>query len=532
MASMWYQLAKWMGLSEDSYRDSYVGFKEAMGLPPAWYAHNKIVGDFGQLPIDVKRRVGEGAVNDLKHDGYRLLREQPNMMQAPSVFKEQICSHAIMYGNGRAAIIRSGDRAVELIPMMPDRTRTLIINGEKWHITKPDKEDNKNLFDVLETDKDGMLVFRDADVLHITGFAFNGIEGIGLLQIAQNVFSTGTQSQRFLDNQLRKGFRGKLFLEAPPGSFRNEAQAKEFIENFNKAEAGADNAGKAGLLREGVKANAVNMSNNDAQFVELQKFNRQDIGMLFGLEGMPGDGESVSYNSLEQKNLAYLQALDKWLVKMEEQCDIKLRSTTEKKNGGKVYFKFNRAALYRTDLSTTMAAFSSAITSRIMNPNECRSKLDLNPYEGGDEFINPAISLPTGEQSPGEMESDPADTQEDAQEDSAQEQTSETTAMNNKAVEETLRSLIQREANNAANAAKKPHFVAWINKNYAKWEPKLAEKVEAIGLDRDLARTHCEESVAILVQIATETPPEKLEETVKNTVKTWQNRVFSFQGVE
>jgi len=65
---MWYQLAKWMGLSEDSYRDSYVGFKEAMGLPPAWYAHNKIVGDFGQLPIDVKRRVGEGAVNDLKHD--------------------------------------------------------------------------------------------------------------------------------------------------------------------------------------------------------------------------------------------------------------------------------------------------------------------------------------------------------------------------------------------------------------------------------------------------------------------------------
>lgn len=530
MASMWYQLAKWMGLSEDSYREQYVGFKEALGLPPAWFAHNKIVGDFGQLPIDVKRRSGEGAVNDLKHDGYRLLREQPNAMQAPSVFKEQICSHAIMYGNGRAAIIRDGDRIVELIPMMPDRTRTVIFEGQKYHLTKPNKEDSKNLFDEFETNQDGYLIFADSDVIHVSGFAYNGIEGIGLLQIAQCTFSTGVQSQRFLENQLRKGFRGKLFLEAPPGSFRNEAAAREFIESFNKQESGAENAGKAGLLREGVKANAVNMSNNDAQFVELQKFSRSDIGMLFGLEGMPGDGESVSYNSLEQKNLAYLQALNKWLVKMEEQCDIKLRNATEKKSGGKVYFKFNRGALLQTDLQATASAMSTFITARIMNPNECRAKLDLNPYEGGDEFINPAISEPTGEQSPGEMENDPADTEEDTQENFGESQDS--SAINRLAVEETIRSLIQREANNAANAAKKPNFVAWINKNYAKWEPKLAEKIEAIGLDRDLARTHCEESVAILVQIASETKPEKLEETVKNAVKTWQNRAFSFQGVD
>ena len=200
---------------------------------------------------------------------------------------------------------------------------------------------------------------------------------------------------------------------------------------------------------------------------------------------------------------------------------MKLRTFQEKRQRS-VYFKFNRGALLRTDLATTFEAFSKAIQNRIMNPNECRAKLDLNPYVGGDEFINPAIQQSTGKASPDDDEDTPEDDSEDASEDSQ--------AMNNRAAEQMLRDLIKTEGNNAINAAGKAQFVAWIGKNYAKWQSKLADKIEAIGLDRDLARIHCEESTQKLAELAAKYGQKDLQNAVKTEVESWGNRVFNLLG--
>jgi HK97 family phage portal protein len=513
------RLIQWAGFAWD-VNPARVGIKDAMGIPPAFFAHNKLTGDFARLPIDVKKVVGQGAENDLKHDGYRLLRKQPNKIQSPTVFKQQLLSHAIMRGNGRAAIIRNGNSIEELIPMMPEQTWTVIHDGLKYHAYKPEDQTKTELFDTHDTDDNGYIVFRDSDVLHISGFSWNGVDGLGLLDLANIVFSTSKEAIKFQNQQIAKGFRAKLFLEAPPAMFRNDTDAKKFIDAFNAAEAGSDNAGKAGLLREGIKANAVSMSNSDAQFVDLQKFNRADIGMLFGLEGMPGDGETDSYNSREQTQIAYLQCLDRWLVQFEEQCDMKLLTPTEIRLN-KAYFKFNTGAILRTALKETIDAFSVAVSARIMNPNECRSKLDLNPYEGGEEFINPNI-----QRSGDDPEPEPEDTAEDDQEDTQGQ------ARNDRAVEQMLRGLIKTEGNNAINASKKAQFVAWIGKKYPQWEAKLADSIEAIGLDRDLARLHCQESTQILAGLAAKYGGESLQKAVETEVKTWENRLFSLKGLQ
>jgi hypothetical protein len=231
---------------------------------------------------------------------------------------------------------------------------------------------------------------------------------------------------------------------------------------------------------------------------------------------MPGDGDSVSYNSLEQKNIAYMIALDRWLVKLEEQCDIKLRTPTQKRLRSH-YFKVNRAAILRTDTNTTKDVLTSYVIAKIMNRNEARAKLDLNPVEGGDVFENPAIT-------PGDSSSsDPQDDNELPED--------ETVGSNARAVEETIRSLLDREANNAISGAKRKNFCDWIHNNYAKWEPKLADKLEAIGLDRDLARIHCDESREMLLQVAQESTQDTLMVNVTALVKDWKNRVYSITGV-
>jgi len=506
-------LIKALGGTDDT-NTKRVGLHGALTLPPVWYALTKVCGDFGKLPLDIKKKVGKGAENDEQHYGYRLLRERPNKLQSPSVFKEQVLGHAIMFGNGRAAIVRKGSDVTELIPMMPDRSHTIVANGEKYHATYPMKQSNVEMFSDWETHKDGYIWMHDDDVLHIPGFSFNGIEGIGLLDIAQGTFGIGIGSHSHLKTQLKKGFAGKLFFKVPVGQLRDEAKAKEFLKQINEQEGGLENAGKAGMLREGIDITSVGQSNTEAQLMELAKFTRQDIGLLFGIDAMPGDGETSSYNSEEQENLRYQANADRWYVKWEEQCDMKLR-TKKQVVSRSHYYKVNRAAMYRTDLATTTTSLGTLITHKVMNPNEARAKLDMNPYEGGDAFENPAITPGPSGAKP-EPEKDPAT-------DGGQTQ-------NRLAIDATIRNMIQVEATRIKNMAGKPDFLAKAEKFYNEWSIKFADKLEELGLERGISNIHCDQSEAILVGILSKTEPQNVQKAVENAVKTWGNRVNNLIG--
>jgi len=52
----------------------------------------------------------------------------------------------------------------------------------------------------------------------------------------------------------------------------------------------------------------------------------------------------------------------------------------------KYYAKFNIDGLLRGDFKTRMEGFQIGVNAEILSPNEAREKIDMNPYEGGDEF--------------------------------------------------------------------------------------------------------------------------------------------------
>jgi hypothetical protein len=50
------------------------------------------------------------------------------------------------------------------------------------------------------------------------------------------------------------------------------------------------------------------------------------------------------------------------------------------------YAKFVAQGLQRGSFKEQMDSFATAITKEIMNPNECRELLEMNPYDGGDIY--------------------------------------------------------------------------------------------------------------------------------------------------
>jgi hypothetical protein len=229
---------------------------------------------------------------------------------------------------------------------------------------------------------------------------------------------------------------------------------------------------------------------------------------MLGLDGMPGDGDNHSYNSKEMENLNYLDnALGRWISRHESQVDMKILTAKERRLG--YYSRFNLAALLRTDTQTQASVISTFINARVLNPNESRELLDRNPYDGGDEYINPAIS------------------QAEARMESSSDNNSSATAI----LETSVRGLVRREANDAKNGANKTDFCGWIDAHYSKWENKLAAKLEDLGIDRDRATDHCEESKEMLLNVAGSSTPEQLRANVEKCVANWENRVYKLLGI-
>lgn len=225
------------------------------------------------------------------------------------------------------------------------------------------------------------------------------------------------------------------------------------------------------------------------------------------LESVLGDDSSVSYNSLEQKNLAYLQnCLAPWMCNWEEEGERKLLSPADMANG--YYLKFNDGALLRTDKATSMSTAALGIQNMVLTRNEVREMMDLNPVEGGDEFMNPAIT--TG------AEPD----QEDERTESGTTDTTNRSA--SRVMLERLCKIEQQRAEQAAASAS--NFCEWIERFYIKWESKLANDIEEIGGDRELATIHCNESKRRLLECAEQATQDTLAAVVGACVENWQGR--------
>lgn len=500
-------LVDWIHGGNETDSGITINAQKVLHYAPVWYGVNKIAGHIGQMPLVLHEQTDERRRRRaVEHPSYRLLKKRPNRHMGAAVFKETLQAHALIEGNGRAAIDRNlrGD-AVELIPLLPDRTKTIVVNGEKWHFTTITHEDGRT--------EDRKL--RDQDVLHIAGLGYDGLVGYPLWEFAKNSLGLGLASEKSANRHFRNDGTPGLLLEAPKGMFRDEAEATDFLANFRAAHEGLDKRSKVGLLREGITARALESSaGSDGQWIEQRTFQRQEAALWLLLEQILGDDSSVSYKSLEQKMLAYLvNCLNRWIVKWEEECDEKLLREREKQLDTH-YFKFVTGALLRSDTATTMSTAATAIKSRILNPNEARAWFELDPYDGGDEFFNPAIT-PGGPD-----EDDAAAEDEDDDEEGVDDQA-------RVLIVARLEDLIAVECKRIrAAAAKSKNFVEWIDGFYSedRFLATVARVVRSSGGEDWHAIEHVNASKQQILDVAGRSTASDLVATIEQTLATWPAR--------
>jgi HK97 family phage portal protein len=354
----------------------------ALTYAAVWACVRVISEDIASLPLHVYRRVDKIKERAPDHPLYPLLHDQPNDEMTAMQFREAMQAHLLLWGNCYAMIqCNLRGEPMALWPLHPgrmeverDKSEQLIYKYTKVGAGEPD-------------------YFSKDEILHIAGLGFNGLIGYSIIKYQCEAIGLGLSNQELQSSSNKSGSRLQLWFTHPAVKAPNKEGREQFVADLRK-EYGGNTGNAIGVGWEGMKAEKISQTMQEAQLAERLQMNIADICRIFRVPPHKiMDLLRSTNNNIEHQGIEYVvDCIRPWAVRWEQQINMKLLGGSRE-----YYVEHSLDGLMRGDILSRYQAYNIAIISKILNPNECRGYENLNPYEGGDVYANPNIdkaSLP------------------------------------------------------------------------------------------------------------------------------------------
>ena len=347
----------------------------------AVYACVRILSEsMASLPFILYRpSKNRGKVEVTDHWLYRLFHIRPNRFQNPFEWREMLMGHLALRGNAFCRIISNANGEItDLIPIHPDRISLVLSQSQ------PDEYSYR----VIDRLGNQTYLPRGA-VWHLRGLSSDGMIGLSPIEMARESFGLALAAQdygsRFFANDA-KPTGGWIEY---PGTFKDKPARDNFRESYQNAQ-GAMNRGKVLVLEAGMKYHEVGVTNKEAQFLELRKFQVTDIARLFRVPPhMIADLDRATNNNIEQQSIEFVRyTMRPWAERWEASIRADLMLNDEGLD-----CEFDFAALMRGDANSRATYYSAMVSMGALTRNEVRVAENYAPLPGLDE---PLVALNMG----------------------------------------------------------------------------------------------------------------------------------------
>jgi HK97 family phage portal protein len=353
----------------------------AMGLTAVFACVRVIAEPVATLPLLVYRRLGRGKERATDHPLYPLLHHLPNPEMSSVEMREALMGHVLLRGNAYAEIVPNGrGEVMELWPLRPDRTT-------------PMRNASGNLVYEVYLDNGEPRYLPKERVLHIRGLGFDGLVGYSPITLAREALGLSMAAEeygaRFFSNSSRPS--GVLSTDKR----LNETAAKRLKSSWEEAHSGLSNAHRVAILEEGITWKQIGIAPQDAQFLETRQYQTIEICRIFRVfPHMIGEMEkSTSWGTgIEQQQIGFVvHVLRPWLVRWEQAI---YRSLFRPQERDAYFAEFLVDGLLRGDAEARARALATMRQNGIISANDWREIENMNPYEGGDEYLVNAALVP------------------------------------------------------------------------------------------------------------------------------------------
>jgi len=346
----------------------------------AFFSCVKVLGEtLAMIPIHVYRKTPDGREQITNHPASKLLSVKPNSITNIYKFKETMQARVAAWGNDYAMIIRNGfGDPVELI--MVDHPTDV----------EPFIFENRKYYKVL-----GMSTpVPNENMMHIMGLGYDQVKGKSVLNMARDTIGGAIALQNYA-NALFKGGATKKMAVVSPTLLSDKA--KNNIESgWQTRHSGPENMHRIAFMEAGLDFKEIGISPEDAQMLASREFGVEEMARYFRIPlHMVGSMKGSTYSNIEQQAREFIDyTMMPWFTNWESELNDKLFRENEK---GQYFVKFNVNALLRGDQKSRMEFYAKGIQWGILNPNDVRRLEDMNPRDGGDDYLTP-VNMFTGEQ--------------------------------------------------------------------------------------------------------------------------------------
>jgi HK97 family phage portal protein len=340
---------------------------------------SKISGAWTQLPMHQYRMLAEGGRESMQQTPlWWLLNESPDDQWTAASWREWIVRCVHLRGDQHTQIIRkagasAGGAIVSLRPLHPDDVQTRCVN-------------RRNVYDVYDKETGKTYGVDQDDMLHFSGFGFDGRKSLSVVQhAARNSIGNALAASDYTGRQLGEGAMPKIALTYPNKLVADQAELLR--KSFVAAYSGPGSQKLPLILTEGGTAKQLTFNAVDLELMASRRFEREDMCQACGVPPvLIGENEKTSSwgTGIEQIMLGFVKlTLKPHLTRWSQEMNRKLF-----RRAGQ-FVEHDLDELLQGDSKAQGDAFRAALGGPPtgdgwMSRNEVRRRKNLPPLDGGE----------------------------------------------------------------------------------------------------------------------------------------------------
>lgn len=290
---------------------------------------------------------------------------------------EQVTIDALTNGAGFVFVNRVNGKPQELLRLPPGMVQ---VNQDPFTLEPQYKITGQKPRDISRS-----------EIIHIQAPGSLSVKGDSPINQCREAIGVALTIEGHVGRLFGKGGRPSGVLRFP--NKLGDASAARMKASWQAAHSG-EASGDTAILEEGGEFQSVTLNSVDSQTLELWERSAYEICRIFGVPPpLVFELGRATWGNTAALADAFLKfGLARWLQIWTSELALKLLEPSEQANH---YFAFDTDQLLASDLAARADAYQKLISSRVLNPNECRAREDLPPYTGGDKFENPNTSSVT-----------------------------------------------------------------------------------------------------------------------------------------
>lgn len=363
----------------------YVNEDNMLTVSAAWASVRYISQTVAVGPWHVMQTIKGGGIVAERHPVEGVLYWRPSPEYSSRQFREQLTHWALRWGNGYAEIEPDQvGRPIALHPIHPERV-DVCRAIEDTYDSYGDLIRVGELYYEVNNGTYGTTYLSAKRIFHIRGLG-DGPVGMSVAQYAAQSIGWAKAASLFGAAFFGNGANVSLVVKNKL-ALSKDALALQRAEFQSLYAGGPKNARKTVHVDADTDITAITTKPVDAQFIELNQHLVEDVARWFGAPlHKIGHLLRATNNNIEHQSIEAVQdCILPWVLRFEEEADYKLFG----QNRRGYYTKINLLGLLRGDFKTQNEGLRLAREAGVINANEWRERIDMNPQpegSGGEKY--------------------------------------------------------------------------------------------------------------------------------------------------